>query len=104
MFTSSLVNASLVLTYMFFIFSVVHALPFRMRIRKFQGFLVAAQLLAALILLQSASIEGAGECNSNPCLYGSTCEPTTNGYTCACVDHTTGIHCETGTFTKPFIS
>ncbi|KQL60541.1 hypothetical protein AAES_06806 [Amazona aestiva] len=34
------------------------------------------------------------ECNSSPCLHGSTCEDRISGYTCKCQKGWEGLHCE----------
>ena len=36
------------------------------------------------------------ECGSNACLYNATCVDDVNGYTCECINGSTGLHCETG--------
>ncbi len=36
------------------------------------------------------------ECQSNPCVNGSTCSDMINQYNCTCIPGYTGIHCETG--------
>ena len=38
------------------------------------------------------------ECDSNPCMNGSTCVHGINGYSCTCAAGNTGDMCETGRF------
>ena len=40
------------------------------------------------------------ECNSNPCMNGSTCVDGINGYNCTCAAGYTGDRCETGRFER----